>query len=100
MIKMIRRLLSKGEKTKEEPREETRTKIDDIVDKFMENDAINQKAIPDFVERAIYRNVLTLVTGLMTEVLEGVELQALGHKIKLTVEPYQADETSSSTEAS
>lgn len=97
---MIRRLLGKDKQKNEEPHEEKRTNIDDIVDKFMKNDAINQKAIPDFVERAIYRNVLTLVTGLMTEVLEGVEIQALGHKIKLTVEPYETSHVeSSSTEA-
>jgi len=40
-----------------------------IVDGFMANNAINSAFVPDFVERAIYRNVLTLGLALLEEMI-------------------------------
>jgi hypothetical protein len=57
--------------------------IDEIVDKFMANSSINSPLVPDFIERQIYRNALTLALGLAEEVLAGAKLEVLGHRVEL-----------------
>ena len=57
--------------------------IDDIVERFMANSSINSHLVPDFIERQIYKNALTLALGLAEEVLAGAKLEVLGHRVEL-----------------
>lgn len=57
--------------------------IEEIVGKFMANSSINSPLVPDFIERQIYRNALTLALGLAEEVLAGAKLEVLGHRVEL-----------------
>ena len=60
-----------------------RATVKRIVDGFMANNAINSPFVPDFVERAIYENVMTLALGLVDEVLAGARIEVLGHRMEL-----------------
>jgi hypothetical protein len=64
--------------------------IDAIVEDFMNDKAINQKWIPDFVERVIYKNVLRLVVGLFAQILETTSVSLMGHRVVLDVQPDPA----------
>jgi len=58
-----------------------------VVDKYLENELINNVFIPDFLERRIYMNVTKLVLGLLQETLESINVDFLGHRISLNIEP-------------
>lgn len=62
-------------------------RLDSVVDAFMEDNRINNPLIPDFVERALYRNVLKLVVGLVQQSLGTVGVDFFGHRIRVSLEP-------------
>lgn len=49
----------------------------------MLNGSVNSRAVPDFVERAIYENVLVMVLGLFEEVVSGASVEVLGHRLEM-----------------
>lgn len=61
--------------------------VDEVVDDFMRDNAINNPLIPDFIERSIYRNVLRLMLGVLRRVLDTTELSFLGHNIRMNLTP-------------
>ncbi|AUF82609.1 hypothetical protein TetV_527 [Tetraselmis virus 1] len=61
--------------------------IDDIVDDFMKDKAINQSWIPDVIEQTLYKNMLRLVLGLMARIVDGVSISFMGHKIVMDMTP-------------
>jgi hypothetical protein len=63
----------------------SREKVDEIVEGFMQNNSVNSALLPDFIERAIYTNVVTLVLGIAEEVLEGTSIEILGHRVELSI---------------
>lgn len=63
--------------------------VDDVVDDFMSDSAINNPLMPDIIERAIYRNVLKLILGVMGRMLDTTELSFLGHNITLKLAPEE-----------
>ena len=65
--------------------------VDEIVDDFMSDSAINNPLIPDFVERSIYRNVLKLLLGVVGRTLDTAELSFLGHNITMKLTPEEGD---------
>lgn len=66
--------------------------LDNIVIRFLENENINNRYIPDAIERRMYRNVLKLVIGHLSEVVEGTRFDVLGHRISLSITPIPAAE--------
>lgn len=62
-------------------------RLDSVVDAFMEDNKINNPLIPDFLERALYRNVLKLLLGLMQQSLRTVGVDLFGHRIRVSLEP-------------
>lgn len=72
---------------KESPKEEvtrvSKEKITEIVDGFMNNNSINNPLLPDFIERAIYQNVITLILGVVEEVVNDTSIEVLGHKVEM-----------------
>lgn len=62
-------------------------KIDEMVNKLLEDENINVKYLPDFVEKAIYKNVLNLTIGLLSNMLSNAHVQVLGHQVKFELTP-------------
>ena len=60
-----------------------RERIKEIVEKFMKNGSVNNRAVPDFVERAIYENVLVMVMGLLEEVASTTAVEVMGHRLEV-----------------
>lgn len=71
------------ETQKDEPTRVSRDKIDEIVEGFMQNNAVNNPLLPDFIEKAIYKNVITLMLGIAEEVLGTTTVEVLGHRVEL-----------------
>jgi hypothetical protein len=60
-----------------------RERIREIVENFMKNGSVNNRAVPDFVERAIYENVLVMVMGLLEEVVSATSVEVMGHRLEV-----------------
>lgn len=71
----------------ESPSRVSKDSIDEIVDDFMKDKAINNALLPDFIERSIYRNILHLIMGLLGRVLDTTEFSFLGHNITMKLTP-------------
>lgn len=65
----------------------SKKRLAEVVEQMLANKDINSKWIPDFVERRLYLNTLTLVMALLEEVLGTSEVSFLGHKLTFNVEP-------------
>lgn len=63
----------------------SRKKIEDIVDKMLEDPNMNIKYLPDFAERQIYINIFTLLLGVVDNISDNVDINFMGHKIRLQV---------------
>lgn len=62
-----------------------------IVERYIHNEKINNRFIPDVVERRIYRNTLKLIIGIMKDTVENASIDVLGHKITFTMTPIQSE---------
>ena len=60
-------------------------KIQDFVDKLMENPDINVRFIPDFAEKKLYKNVLKMLLSIINEIVSETKIEILGHNILLNV---------------
>jgi hypothetical protein len=67
--------------------EMSKTRINEYVQKILNDQNTNIKYLPDFVEKQIYYNVFTMLIKLMDHVFEKTSIDFLGHKIGLTCEP-------------
>lgn len=61
--------------------------VDVIVDGFMKNNSINNPLIPDFLERRIYRNVLLLLRGCVSELAKTAAVDFLGVRVQFLITP-------------
>ena len=57
--------------------------IDSVVDKMIDNQAVNIQYLPDFVERQLYRNIFTILLGLLGEIVDESSINFLGHQITM-----------------
>lgn len=62
-------------------------RIERYIDELLADEAVNQQLIPDMMERAMYRNVLRLSVRLLERIVNETEVQVLGHRIRMTLEP-------------
>ena len=56
----------------------------------MKNELINNPAIPDWIERKIYKNVLKLSIGLISDTFNNTEIEFLGHSITVSIKPKKS----------
>jgi len=61
----------------------SKERIQEVVERMIQNDAVNIDYLPDFVEKQLYQNVFTILLGLVNELVEGSSIELLGHKIDL-----------------
>lgn len=59
--------------------------LDAEIDKILANEDSNAAYIPDFVEKKIYENVLSLVLGLVDSMLNETSISFLGHRIVMDI---------------
>ena len=71
----------------QQEREHLKESVIKIVDNMLENDGINSVLLPDYIEKKLYINVLTMIINLLKETLENTNLTLLNQKISLKVEP-------------
>lgn len=64
-------------------------RIDEMVDKIINDKSINCSLIPDVVERQIYKNVLTMSLELLKQTLENSKINFIGHEITFNVKPSE-----------
>jgi hypothetical protein len=61
--------------------------IDAFVEKLLADPAINIAYLPDAIERQIYRNVFTILMGILKESCNATQIQLLGHTLSLAIHP-------------
>ncbi len=61
--------------------------IENLVKRYLQDEHINSKLIPDFIEKKLYRNVLKIITGILKDTIENAEVTVLDHRIKFIIEP-------------
>lgn len=58
-----------------------------FVEKLLQDPNINIKYLPDYVERQLYRNVFTIMLGIINQTLDSTEIHMMGHKITIQMTP-------------
>jgi hypothetical protein len=81
----------------------SRERINQSVERMINNSTVNISYIPDFVERQIYRNVFRILIGLVDELTSQTSLEVLGHHLTFNLEALtkkipKKDITNSDTE--
>lgn len=71
--------------------------IDKLIEKYLDNEDINCDYIPDYVEKKIYQNILTMGTGLLLETLNSGNIKLFGQTIECKINE-SVENTSTSTE--
>jgi hypothetical protein len=66
--------------------------VKQFVDKLINDPNININGFPDYIERKVYQNVVTVIMGIVDQVLSSTEIKILNHKIVFTVLPDEEDE--------
>lgn len=59
--------------------------VNEIVEKMMQNNNINNSLIPDYIERQIYENIFTSIISLVKEILETTKISILNQEITLNL---------------
>jgi hypothetical protein len=67
--------------------DELKVSIKNLVNELMKNENINFALIPDYVEKKIYENVLTLGISLLKETLEKTKITILNQDITFNLQP-------------
>ena len=60
--------------------------INDIVDRYMKS-SLNSPLLPDAVERALYKNMLRMTIGILSDTMNTSSVDILGHKLTLKMVP-------------
>ena len=66
-------------------------KIYALVDELLKNEKINSPYIPDFIERKIYANCMLLLLRLIDRIIEGANINILGHELRLSLRPCEEE---------
>lgn len=61
--------------------------IDDIITDYLKKEENNNPYLPDFVERRIYKNVLSMLLNILASSVNTIEIKLLGHTIELRMRP-------------
>lgn len=67
----------------------SRTRVNEFVDKLLEDDNVNIKYLPDFVERRIYQNVFNILVNILDNIVETTTINIMGHHLILDVVPNE-----------
>ncbi|QKF94287.1 EF-hand domain-containing protein [Fadolivirus algeromassiliense] len=65
----------------------SKQRIDEFVEKLLNDKNVNIGYLPDFVERQIYKNVFNLIVGLLDNTLSSTSVKLLGHELTFNITP-------------
>lgn len=65
----------------------SKERIEEIVERLLQNADVNIRLLPDAVERHIYRNMFRLLLSVIAELVESSSVQFMGHDIQLQLVP-------------
>jgi hypothetical protein len=71
-------------------RELSRAKVDEFVEKLLQDDSVNISYLPDWVERKLYKNILNLILGLLDNTFNTTSIKLLGHLLTFNIVPDQS----------
>lgn len=69
--------------------------LEALADELLRNTAVNQRWIPDVVERQVYTICLRLVFTILDAVADTLAIRLCGHELKLSFQPLTADQARS-----
>lgn len=69
----------------------SKAKVDEFVEKLLNDENVNIGYLPDFVERQIYKNIFNLIIGLLNNTLSTTSVKLLGHELTFMITPDQPD---------
>jgi hypothetical protein len=58
-----------------------------FIDEMLENQDLNIRYMPDFVEKQLYHNIFYLLLNLLDHIVETSQAQFMGHEIKFVMQP-------------
>jgi hypothetical protein len=61
--------------------------INALVDQFLADELINNRFIPDAVERRMYCNVIKMIIGILKVSIDHASLEAFGHRFVMNMTP-------------
>lgn len=61
----------------------SKEQINSYIEKLLNDDNINIKYLPNFVERQIYKNIFNILIGVMDNIIESSSLTIMDHKIDM-----------------
>ena len=73
-------------KAKELPRISNQN-IEKFVATLLQNKSVNLQYLPDKAESKIYTNILIILLGVIQESLNDVNIEFMGHSIKMNIQP-------------
>lgn len=85
----------KAKKDLSQENELSQLRIEEMVEELLANQNINIKYFPDWVEKQLYRNVISLVMNLMDSVLDQTNIDFMGHQITFDLHPLSNDSNDS-----
>lgn len=65
--------------------------VEAFIDILLKDKKVNCTYVPDFLERDIYRNLIRLILGNLTEILQSVRIQILNHVITIQINPMEKE---------
>ena len=77
----------RDEREEEVHKSESSKVIDEIVDRYLADELVNNPRIPDFIEKRLYRNMVKIIIGIIKDTSEHANVEVLGHKITFSMEP-------------
>lgn len=76
----------------------SKEKINEFVEELLNDENINIKYLPDYVERQLYRNIFTIAIGVLEKLLNTTEINMIGHQVKLSMQPQVDKDTNNNEE--
>lgn len=65
----------------------SKKRINKVVEKILEDENINIKYLPDFVEKQIYKNVFNIFINLLDNLFDMTTVKFMGHKLTFDLQP-------------
>lgn len=65
----------------------SKSQINKFVDELLDDEDVNSKYIPDFVERQLYRNIFKILLGTLDNLFDSTSVKFMGHQITFDLQP-------------
>ena len=79
-------------------KEISKKKVNLFVEQLLDDENVNIRYLPDFVERQIYRNVFNILINVMDSLVDTTGVKFMGHEIVFDLKPLP-DETETESES-